>query len=258
MFKPYLTTCVALALLPCGAFAASLPYIEDFDDGTDVFVKTTPAAGSWQYTGTGDLALSYAVSLGGTNSSSATAEFPALGGSSNLGFTMQTDFTVGGDDPSISNFLFAGFMVLGNVNNPDFFGYLPEVRFDTGEVRIREIRDGAGVNAIASQTFGALQFGQTYTATLVGEYGTDGPGGSDSLALTYTISGGNLAMPLQVSGVDDDGTLQTGSHFGLRNRFSNLDVSIDYDDFSLTAVPEPASAGLLMLGLAAFTRRRRA
>lgn len=228
--------------------AATLPYVEDFDDGTEILIEnlpTTDPATTWQITG-GPIDFSYSLSIpteATPRSASATNTFEGLGDNALQDFEMETDFTVTG---SVGTFLFSGFMVLGSEDNPNFDGYLVEFRFETGEMRIREIDGGA--NTLVNEDKSPLTVGQTYNASVVGEYGSEGVGGADSIKLTYTISGGDLVTPYQVIGTDTDGALQEGTHFGLRNRYQNTGITIEYDDFSLVAVPEPASVALLAVG----------
>ncbi|MCC5845249.1 MAG: PEP-CTERM sorting domain-containing protein [Verrucomicrobia bacterium] len=243
------TLIVPLILL--GAFApvltlqsAMLPFVEDFSGTTTDLTLTNQQNSSWSQS-SGALRLT-ATDGAGASASSASTSFSELGGSSNNGFTLQTDFTVSGSVNS-GGFIFAGFMVLGDQNDHSFYGYRVETRFETGLMRIQKI-GGSGDITHTQQTFGSFTFGETYTATVQGVYGNNGPAGADSLDLTFTIEGGDLVTPRQVTASDNSGSLMTGSHFGLRNRVENttgMEVAFD----QLTVIPEPSSVVLVLTGL---------
>jgi hypothetical protein len=56
-----------------------------------------------------------------------------------------------------------------------------------------------------------------------------------------------------------DTTPLTGQFFGLRDRPTAAGSSLDadFDNFAITAVPEPATAGMLAVGVHFLARRRR-
>ena len=222
--------------------AATLPFENDFNGGTTDLTLSAETNSSWSIS-SGALRLSI-VDNAGPTASSASTSFPDIDGSSNSSFTLQTDFTVTG---TVNSFLFTGFMVLGNDDDPDFNGYLAETRFETGEMRIKRV--GAGGRTLVDTTFSPFTAGETYTATVDGVYGNNGPSGEDSLDLTYTISGGDLLSSRQVVGKDEDGaSLLSGEHFGLRNRINDTTgVEVAFDN--LTVIPEPSSILLVLIGL---------
>jgi hypothetical protein len=87
---------------------------------------------------------------------------------------------------------------------------------------------------------------EVYTLTLAGTYGVGG------LTLDYTVTstGGD-----NVNLVVTDPTPLTGQHFGIET-FNGQ--TVEFDNFSLAAIPEPSAMLTSALGLlGVFLRRRR-
>lgn len=195
-------------------------------------------------------------------------------------FEMETQFTVVSTGGLNNNGQMVGFGFLGA--SPGFGGtnassafYLADFQYahttGPGTLRILAVpnvandpdmtRVDAVVDANATSSTLAVELNTTYTLRLTGSY--------SGSVLNMSLGLFNAAGTTQIgaSATASDKTPLTGTHFGFRNRFglSGGSASIDLDNLSITAIPEPSSAlplgFLALLGSLAMRRkptRRRA
>jgi hypothetical protein len=224
--------------------AAVFPYFNDFSTSVADFTEASDA--QWTLNTTTGVYKNSSTTIDSTTA--ATLQLTNLGGApaTATSFREQTTFkinTITGPNTTI------GFSALGADNNPaDGTGiyYLADVQ-QNGTLRLFEVNPNT---SLASGTFagGALQTGVNYTLTLDGTYS----GTTLNLALTLT----NGADTTTVNFADT--TALTGQFFGLRDRpaATGASLDVDFDNFSVTATPEPASAGVIALGGLALAARR--
>ena len=234
-----------LALCSTPAFAAvSLPYSNNFASSAADF--TPNAGGNWSLvTGT------YQNVVPGNTPSYSTVA--VTGRPANQPFQISTTFQV---KETAFNFS-VGFAALATTSNLGSASYYLADVSQSGGMRFRVFTDGgaAGADSAVNTTgtgIGNIAIDETITLTLTGTYDL---GGALTLALT-AFDGTNsqtitLAAPIA--------SPFAGTNFGYRNR-SNTDadpMTVQLDNFSINAVPEPGSVALLGLGLAGAVIRRR-
>jgi hypothetical protein len=256
-----------LAVLPSDhATAATIPFVEDFDDNAAPdFAFSSSNVGVTAAVASGVLTVDSVLNTGGQ----AINALVNIGNANGVPIVMETDITptawvaTGG---STAGFLaFSTNPALGAFPGGVNSGYLADITFatstNTGTIRIF---DNASVNTLlqsAQFPAGALALTETYHLKFTA---TPGLGGVLDLSLTITDTAGTL--------IDDDGIVtisgstpaaaSTGTFFGYRHRVGNngANRTFDavYDNFSL--VPEPGSfalIGMSMVGLLAIRRKRK-
>lgn len=239
-----------LCAVAAPSFAAvTLPYSENFDDGTApdfTFVDS----GEWSIS-SGELNHS---ASGASNLSSAAVE--VSDDLATTGIRMSGTINVGAIPDANSDAGFAAFgatAAFGLGGGDDH--YLTDFKGD-GSMRILKVT-GAGplvVDTIASAAAGTFSFSTAETYELIFEATPDGVGGFD---LSLTIDDPSEVSPITILG--HDATPLTGDFFGFRTRTSvGGTLNATMDDFALTiSIPVPAAlpAGLGLLALIGLRRR---
>lgn len=250
---------VTILGLPVTAVHATvIPYSNNFSgSGANVAFTNETADANWTVSGgaytnsltTGSSAVASSASLQITNAASSS-------------FTMAVDFTVSAANASSSSTY--GFGLFGL--NSTFSGassslayYLADVTFGSAsQIRIVKVQTSPANVTLASQTGTAykLTLGSTYSLKL------DVVASSGSVSMTFGLydSTGTL-MGSSITGTDSSSPL-SGEYFGLRDRYTGTNTlhTVSYDNFSITAVPEPSTYALIgsaLIGSAAFGVRRR-
>jgi hypothetical protein len=241
-----------LAAVPiCHAATVSLPYSDDFNGATtDLTPGTTaPIGGAWAITGG-----TYQNTNVPQNTSAALIQ--ASNFVPGLNFQLSTTFTV--TDTS-SNFS-VGFAALGTGSSLQTAGvnyYLADIATD-GTLRIGSFT-ATTFNATSPFFAGSAGIGpivntDVVTMTLDGVY----TGSSLVLTLSASKNGGAVASA-------STGTINSpfaGSNFGLRNRNgatagSGDNMVVQFENFSMTQVPEPGALLLGVLGAIGLGLRRK-
>ncbi|MGE4490561.1 MAG: PEP-CTERM sorting domain-containing protein, partial [Kiritimatiellales bacterium] len=165
-----------------------------------------------------------------------TADF-----SSFFGGTLQTNFQISADfnnsgGTTVQSRLFA-LATDGSGNT----GYTLQCLGD----RLRIMKNGAEVSAVTFDNNG-----HPYILTLTGTYNTDG-----SLTLTgkKNITGDGVVETVSYT----DTSVLTDTMFGVGGRLSNASAIVVSDNFTVQAIPEPATLGLLGISgvVVVFLRR---
>lgn len=239
------------------AGAATAPVAETFSTTLSGWTTQVAATATWSQdtvtgtytatnTGSASGAYTASVQVTGVNSTTFAAGTPFT-----VSATFQiTDGTAAGNNEYYGLGLFGGAASFGNAY------YLADVQRN-GSIRILSLNganaDFTGGTATAiGQT---LAINTTYTLQFTGTYGGDG-----SLAMAFALldAGGVVLKSIGAT----DATPLTGEYFGFRNNLAATgdSVAITYDNFSISAVPEPSTfaafAGLAAIGSVALRRRR--
>lgn len=255
------------------ARAALIPFLEDFQDGQaqgfNAF-STNPASGvtitqEIVEPTPGDFGYRLGVDKGASTSG------PTM--HSNIQLTNVGDATASGGlaisaDLTLVEGLtdrnaFFGLRFLAATNNTNAASYLVDMGGSTsnpGQVRIVRYNDAGGaatgdVTVTDNGTISGFSAGNTYHMVINLTYNNDG-----DLGIAARVTG--------VDGFDKTAVLDipianplSGEYFGMRFNFAtgaaSGPVTVNFDNFSVVAVPEPGS-GLIAaaLGLALATRRR--
>ena len=266
-------------LLPFAVFlvsaplrAATLPYFENFDDdpvGTlppselapelGAFVESADSA--WTVISDGIDGQSYrnVFTTDNTPTSTGINFSGVLGGPADTAqsFTLSIDFRFNGGT-SANSTVGLGFLGSSNAFNP---GYFVDLNYAQGGSmtpagQLRFVENGGIISGAIDA--GTPTIGVVYKLTLSGLYvDSNGDEINDRLDLTASISGGTDSSALSGTITFNDPTPQAGTWFGIRNRNNVGDLNVDFDNFSVAAVPEPASAALVLLGGVSLIFRRR-
>lgn len=250
-------------LMTVSASAAS--YFNNFDSSDAINRFTTETTdGQWSVVG-GVYQNRYANTLEGSTNSSASVSIAGVAGNN---FTVSTQFSVSSlTGPTSNNNNYLGMAILSNTS--DFSGnyYLFDFSYvlpgANQEGAIRALRIGTGsINGTPGSYDGniadtslAISLQTIYTLRVTGTYNAQG-----HLTLTSSLFNAAGDTQLGTSGTLVDTNPLTGTNFGYRNRTGGgigTTNNIDFDNFSVEAVPEPSAlafAGLSALGL---LRRRR-
>ena len=242
------------------AILLTAPYADNFDadaNGQNA-PNFTSTNGTWVVSNPGGSSGTYLNTISIDIAASSAVQVSNLGGGQSTGFvesaTAKTDSTGAGN--SLQFFGLAALGTVADVSNstgsdPNSNFYFADVT-GAGALRIDKVVHG-GASVLGSGSFaGGLISGTSYTETLTGLYS------GNSLGFTSTFSDGTTTQT--ISGTDNS-TLLTGQFFGFRDRNATTSSTLSgtWDNYSLTAVPEPNCfiiAWLAVVGL--ISRRRRA
>ncbi len=200
------------------------------------------------------------------NSSSSMLQFSNLGGSplTAKDFSINTEFTI---TNSVGDFNSLGYAILASnadaTTNATSF-YLADVFVGGGatnsQLRFAEI---GATPTLATTTFNLnkiLLQNIAYLLQVEGKYAVNG-----DLNLKLELSGDSDYDFYQIPPIPASNVL-TGNYFGYRDRTGTLTsaLTVEYDNLTITAIPEPSSIGFVagsLLGgyaLGSYWRRRRA
>ena len=269
----------AVLLMAAMSQAATIPYVEDFEDdiGSSTPSEPAPESGTfaidsgpgfetpqsvnstWEVIDTGvasnnvyENILEVTADQGGDGSDGGVSE--AFLQMVNVGnkFRVTYDFEIENlNVPGTQSR--TGFDLLADSGGTSSDGYrvmYPTTGGTEGQLNILVSGES---NGSSGATVVPVAVDQAYTMTIDGVFVTSG------LNLTATISDGTNSATASISG----STAFSGQYFGFRNFVFDLDnnntassMTVRFDN--LTIIPEPASLGLISLGgLAALRRRRR-
>lgn len=241
-----------LAAAPwCHAAVVSLPFNDDFNGPTTSFTPgaTAPIGGAWTITGG-----KYQSTNAPQNTSAALVQATNFVPGQN--FTLTSTFTV----IDLASTFSVGFAALGNGANLQTTGvnyYLADIATD-GTLRIGQFNATTFVNTspffAGAAGIGALTNTDVVTMTLSGVY----TGSSLVMTLSASKNGGAVASA-------STGTINSplsGNFFGLRNRDGATagngdDMVVQFENFSMTQVPEPSVLLIGGLGALAMGVRRK-
>ncbi|MEM6394066.1 MAG: hypothetical protein AAF797_14970 [Planctomycetota bacterium] len=285
-----LTPLLALALLSApAATAAVVPFAEDFDDNTETFAETstTNTFGSSSLTAsssafsiqpdTAGFDYQYAGSVtatGGNNDAtsivgSAALEFTNTG---SAGVIITSDFNFDGRTISTLGTRAAVTAGLAAYGSGGDFG-------TDSHYRLTYVLDDPNRNGVAGVT--GLENGIGNGVLVLEEIGGDGQidavstgslavstSADYSFAFSIEIVGGSAEITasitdgvntINVSGTDT--TPLTGDFFGYRTEIAGsgntVSADLDFDNYAINAIPEPASLTLLACAGCCLTLRRR-
>jgi hypothetical protein len=276
--RRHLLSAVVAGLLLSSADAASASVITVTENFNSYATGDTPVTGFTEsntaaYTivpgpTTGDqrYRASLSSASGGANASSGTQIAGVVGNN----FSVSTLFNVTSFTANGTSTLNLGFGLLGTTANFSDTGAESQYRVlftiasgttaDVGVVNFQETATnftiGTGINQQVRGASIGVATGVDYLLTVDGTYNASGH-------LTMVATATRLDTNASTTSTVTDTTPRAGSFFGYRTALNAAGGSaamvVNYDNFSLTAVPEPASvgvAGIAALGL--LGRRRRA
>ncbi len=233
------TYSVALVLFTAGLASAatvSLPFSDDFND-TSVG-PWVANGGTWTHNGS---------TLGFVTDAfidSNTVETPDLGGSNTTDFTVSETIKVNSSssNPGMGFGLLSTSADLAAVGNEYYL--IDIVPGSGGQLRIGEIKiTGATTLALGDSSIVTtpmtFSLGETYTISVDVTYGVS------DLTIKATLNSDDDDSNVVVSLTDP--TPLTGQHMGMETYVAGASsADIDFDNFNITAVPEPSSMLLLL------------
>lgn len=260
----WLVSLAAAGIVGSAANASSFPYFTGFGPADDV-LDSTGAAFALD-TGSGVLNYTQATSNTQTNGIEQVTGVAGNDFVVETRFTFNDGATFGGQNTYGLAALAtdAGFSTAGGNGYylADWMGSANSV--DAGRLRLLALGSGGLTGVTNGDTDGAnanassVVNGKTYILRLTGAYAIDG---TLSLTLAMFESDGVTQIGAAATGQSSTTTPLTGTYFGLRNRSGSLSsgqtMSASYDDFTVTAVPEPASLALVAFGVTVMLKRRK-
>jgi len=252
------------------AQAATITYTNNFSGtGANTAFTTENADANWAL-GSG----AYQFSFTSTAVAASSANL-AITNASATSFVMESKFTITSFGLFNNNGTTIGFGLFGadtafsgSAGSPYYLAdwtVANSASTNVGKLRILSLTDPAGFTAVDSTaddnalSTQAATANTTYTLRLTGTYSS----GTLNLSLGIFNSSGLTQIGSSATAVDTSPL--TGTAFGYRNRvgIGGGSFNTSFDDFSITAVPEPATwamlcGGLFVLGAVAYRRRQQA
>lgn len=238
-----LMVAAALATAPFVHAAVSLPFSADFSDTSDF----NPEGGTWSV-----VDGNYRNVLAANQVSSSSVQITS--GLEN-GFLISTTFRIASNAGGSTSM---GVAALGT--NPALTSGSASAPFLLADVtRNRVLRlvlvNGNNPAELATLNLGAgfasnITSGVTYTLSLAGVYTSGGL----ELTLKFSNDTTEAVLPFTLA----SSQIPAGSYFGLRNRANggSSNLTIDTSEFSVVAIPEPAAASVVAVGVLAGLLRR--
>ena len=262
-------TVVAVATLGLTSWGWSvpIPYGEDFNDAAEVLEESrsyTGASSTWTLTNNADQHTLVAPGSGNTQFGGAVVWGNQMEAPSD--FSVQSTFNVS-DVSGATGVARVGLVglafdknVMGQWNNNAYY-YAGEITVAGTGVGSLLIRYGRGQNSVGTLagtsgtggvvTLPAFSLNTTYTMTFTGDFNAAG-----DLTLSFSVDGTTLtAATIPAASF----LAKSSPYFGIRDYTDNFrNLTVTYDDLVITnQIPEPATAGLMMLGGAVLASRRR-
>ena len=262
-YRPFGLSIVGAMLLTMGvgnlAIGATIPFAEDFSGAALDFGYSSSAATLTATVGSGVLTLDSTPATGGRSLNALVNISNANG----LAIVMETDITptvwhANGGGSSGGLLAYSTNPALGAFPGGPDSGYIADIVFpiSTNQGFIRIFDNASVTTLVQSVEFAANSLLQNEPYHLLFT-ATPGIGGVLDLSLTITDTTGTL--------IDGDGIVtitastpalaSTGTFFGYRHRVGNSGATSStrtfdavYDNFSITAVPEPTAMVLFVIG----------
>ncbi|MEM7625466.1 MAG: PEP-CTERM sorting domain-containing protein [Planctomycetota bacterium] len=244
-----LTAFCAASLITGTAAAVDVPFIETYSGGTfDVTTPVINGGATWSIVGD-----AYEVDLnsGGNAVTDSVFAIDNLPTGPGAVVTTSVDFTITGDSGDTT---LVGFVLFGSETDTavgTFYevGILEPGGFDPPALSVNEVGgdDPAVIDTINFDAFEVDTFSLTVVSTVLA---------ADQIEFEVTVAGNGL-NETQTFIDTVDSTL--GNVFGLTgDTFSgSSNAQITFDNFSVTAVPEPTTAALIGVGALVLIRHRR-
>lgn len=249
--------------------AATFPYANDFSGtGANTAFTTETTNAEWALNNG-----AYRNTYSNSAITPTTASLSVTGAAGNP-FTLETQFTVqqtgnfNTNGATLGFGLFASSATFSTTGNSYYladFQYANTTTTNVGKLRILSLGDATGFTAadsVADDNTGtatlAITTGTTYTLRLEGTYAE---GGSLSMTLGLFDAAGTTQIGTFATASDSSPLM--GDFFGYRNRIGlgGGTSIIDFDNYSIAAIPEPSTyallGGIAALGLALAQRRKR-
>jgi hypothetical protein len=267
---------LALALTnlsPLLAATVSIPFIDNFDTSTadpNFQITTNGAQSNYRKVSDGNGGYAQQIDCGvvsGFQYSTAMLNPSGYGTSANpLGFVMASDFSIAAATPTTYYIGLTAFSSNSNLSQAMYSGGATvdwACISQAGALNIIQFVQGNGSTSggwtLGSQIGSNLTMGLSYnyTMSLTGSYNA-----LNQLTLTFEVANLTLGQTASISATSNyilPNNASSLPYFGImeRNATSSGTLSVDYDNFSFSAIPEPSTYVLIGIGLATLVFLRR-
>lgn len=250
-----LIACLATSVSAATIVSPGSSYVEDFDDGV---------ADNFTVAGNNDWNLgSYSATVGGgvytlhsnpRTDGYANSNVRVSNSDVELSGAVDAIFSVEATPTEIQayNSEYYPAIRLNMFNNGTVY-YQAELKLRTGEILIMQRDNDAGqVSTLQTGTFdsGSPSINTTYLLTFQTTYDTNG-----DVTLAFSVDDGTDLTTIATGPMTP--TANSNGGFGIFQNSNNGSTTVDYDNFTITAVPEPTVMALLGIGGLMTLRRRR-